>query len=241
MSNITILHAMNDPELFGSAFQSWSWEPWRAFMAAAFGLGLDGEALELYRRHTGRQVPPAEPFTEAYAVVGRRGGKSRVAALIGVYLAAFRDYSRILGPGERGVVMILASDRRQARVCMGYVKGLLERPILQRMVERERRESVDLTNRITIEIHTGSFRAVRGYTIVAAILDELAYWRSDEAPTPTLRFCERSGRRWPPYPARCSSASARRMLGAACCGTPTERTTARTTPRFWSGKPTRGR
>lgn len=35
-----------------------------------------------------------------------------------------------------------------------------------------------------IEIHTASFRAVRGYSVVAAICDELAFWRSDESANP---------------------------------------------------------
>ena len=39
---------------------------------------------------------------------------------------------------------------------------------------------VSLNNRITIEVHACSFRTVRGYTIVAALLDELAFRRSDE-------------------------------------------------------------
>lgn len=43
------------------------------------------------------------------------------------------------------------------------------------------RESISLKNRIVVEIHTASFRTTRGYTIVAALLDELAYWPTDES------------------------------------------------------------
>lgn len=38
---ITILQAMSDRRLFGGAFKdAASWEAWRAFLAALFGLGL---------------------------------------------------------------------------------------------------------------------------------------------------------------------------------------------------------
>ena len=48
------------------------------------------------------------------------------------------------------------------------------------MIERTTADAIDLTNGITIEIHTSSFRAVRGYTVVAAICDEIAFWPVDE-------------------------------------------------------------
>jgi hypothetical protein len=36
-------------------------------------------------------------------------------ALIAVFLAAFKNWSDQLIPGERGTIMVIAADRRQAR------------------------------------------------------------------------------------------------------------------------------
>jgi hypothetical protein len=115
--------------------------------------------------------------------MARRAGKSIIAALVAVYLAVFRRYH--LAAGEVGVVMILATDRRQARVIMGYVTALLDGvPMLARLVAHRTAESVTLMNGITIEIHTSNFRAVRGYTIVAAVCDEIAFWSSENSANP---------------------------------------------------------
>ena len=40
--------------------------------------------------------------------------------------------------------------------------------MLAKMIERETQEGLDLSNGITIEVHTASFRSIRGYAIVAA-------------------------------------------------------------------------
>ena len=56
--------------------------------------------------------------------------------------------------------------------------------MLSRLIERMDAESIDLANRVSIEIHTASFRAVRGYTIAAFIGDEIAFWRSDDSANP---------------------------------------------------------
>jgi hypothetical protein len=81
--------------------------------------------------------------------------------------------------------MVIAADRRQARVIMRYVRALLTGvPMLARMIERETSETIDLRSRVTIEIHTASFRTTRGYTVVAALCDEIAFWRSEDSASP---------------------------------------------------------
>ncbi len=161
-----------------------TWRAWKVFLSALFALPLSGEAREIYQRHTGRADAPTKPFSEAFVIAGRRSGKSLIAALVAVYLACFRDYTDILVGGEVGVVMILSSDRRQARVIFGYVVALLKSPMLKSMVVSQLKESITLSNGITIEIRTSDYRAVRGATIAAVVADELAFWPAENSANP---------------------------------------------------------
>jgi hypothetical protein len=186
--HVGILQALDDPAVFRPLLKDpETWDSWRAFLAALFALPMDDEQLDIYRRHTGRQEPPTTPAAAAWLVIGRRGGKSFVLALIAVYLACFRDWRPYLAPGERATIPIIAADRKQARTIMRYVVGLLRGvPMLARTIEREAPESVDLKRNVTIEVHTASFRTTRGYTIAAALLDEIAVWRSEESANPDI-------------------------------------------------------
>jgi hypothetical protein len=77
--------------------------------------------------------------------------------------------------------MVIAADRKQARVIKRYCLGLLKAvPMLKQLIEAETAESITLRRGIVIEVHTASFRTVRGYTVVAALLDEIAFWPTDE-------------------------------------------------------------
>lgn len=181
----TILDAMTDPSLFGGYFRRGrTWAAWVTFLKAVFAIQMSTAELEIFQAHTQRAAPTASPVREAWMVIGRRGGKSRIAALVAVFLACFKDYKDVLAPGEKGTVMLLAADRRQARSLMRYITGLLEVPFLAAMVVSRSSESITLANNIIIEIHTASFRAVRGYTVVAAICDEIAFWQSEESANP---------------------------------------------------------
>jgi len=177
---------MQSPFLFQRWFKDDStWTAWRAFLAALFALGMDDKALAVYRACTGRETPPSSPVAEAWLVVGRRGGKSFILALCAVYLALFRDWRPHLTPGERGVVMVIARDRSQAKVILGYVKALLtEVPALALHVERTTAETVDLVGSISIEVHTASFRSIRGRTVICGLCDELAFWNSEDSAEP---------------------------------------------------------
>jgi hypothetical protein len=176
-----IIRAINDRSLFGRYFQAESWTAWRVFLAALFGLPLDPDQRPLFERFTGRTTAPTSPLQEAWLVVGRRGGKSFIFAVIAVFLACFRDWKAYLGPGEVGTIMIIAEDRAQARVIKRFISGMLrDIPMLARMIEDETAEEIRLRNRVAIEIHTASYRSTRGYTIIAALLDEVAIWESNE-------------------------------------------------------------
>jgi phage terminase large subunit-like protein len=56
-------------------------------------------------------------------VIGRRGGKSRVLALIAAYLSVFRDWTPYLSPGERAHVVVIAADRKQAQSIFRCLKA----------------------------------------------------------------------------------------------------------------------
>jgi hypothetical protein len=183
---VTILDACRDPHLFAPWFKRReTWAGWFSFLAALFGLKMTPAERKLFTQHTGRTQPPRTQAREAWLVVGRRGGKSFIVGLVAVFLACFRDYRKHLAKGERGVLMCLAADRKQARVIFRYVRGLLHGiPMLARLIRAESTESIELTNGIDIEIHTASYRSVRGYTVVAFVGDEVAVWRSEDSANP---------------------------------------------------------
>ena len=178
---ITILDAIDHPQLLGPHFKGTSWQAWRVFLAALFALPMGEDALTTYRYHTGRTEAPSVPFGEAELVVGRRGGKSRVLALIATYLATFRDYAPYLAAGEVATVAVIAADRKQARVIFRYIVGFLRAvPALAAMIEDETAETIMLDNRVMIEVATASWRVTRGYTFAAVLADETAFWRSND-------------------------------------------------------------
>lgn len=183
-ATVNVRELMTDPALLGGQFSGPSWAAWRTLLAGFYGLELDPDERRQFKQLTGRRKP-GSAHDELWLAIGRRGGKSMIAALLAIYEAAFRDYRDRLAPGEIATVPIIAADRKQARVVARYVAGLLHsNSMLERMIRKEHAESIELTNRTIIEIHTASFRSVRGYTVAAAVCDELAYWRTEDSANP---------------------------------------------------------
>jgi len=186
MSRMTLLQAMADPNLFASWFRNRkTWGSWFVFLRALFELPMTSDQFKLYQRCTGRNSPPAKVASEAWLVICRRGGKSFILALVAVFLACFHSYRQFLAPGEKGTILIIATDRKQGRVIFRYIRGLLTQvPMLQKMIERETADTFELDTGIIIEVGTASFRSTRGYTLVAVLCDEIAFWPTDDAAEP---------------------------------------------------------
>jgi hypothetical protein len=184
----TIIDACRDPELFGRWFRRpETWQSWFGFLAILFDLPTTEPQRQLYRECTGREDLPSAPITEAWLCCGRRAGKSFALALISVYLACFRSYAEHLGPGERCTVIVAATDRKTARHIFRYIRGLIiGTPLLAPKVLREAAEAIDLNNGVSIEVTTSSTASVRGYTVCAALLDELGYWPGEDSAEPDV-------------------------------------------------------
>ena len=188
----SIIQACSDPGLFGPWFRNRkSWVAWMTFLKALFALPMNSDDRKVYRECTGRTRPPQKQMTEAWLIVGRRGGKSLLLATIAVYLACFRDYRPFLQPGEKGTIIIIATDKPQARTIFRYIMGFLNNiPVLKKLITSSRAMAVELDNHIVIEVHAGSFRTVRGYTFVAGLFDEIAFWRSDDSSNPDTEIID---------------------------------------------------
>ena len=90
-------------EVMGDSWWTGDWAAWRAYVKTVFGVPIvDATELEIFRSCTGLQEQPPGATREIWTIVGRRGGKSRIIALIAVYLAVCFDWTPYLAPGERG-------------------------------------------------------------------------------------------------------------------------------------------
>ena len=183
----TITEAWAHPGLFGPHFRGNSWINWLIWCKTLMAEPLSDAEAEVFRECTGRTTVPKSPFTEAALIVGRRGGKSRILALIAVFLACLRSYTKYLAPGEVATIAIIAADRKQARAIFRYTLGLLQNiKALQQFIDPKglTAETITLKNRVVIEIQTASFRVTRGYTFAAVLADETAFWKSDVSVSP---------------------------------------------------------
>jgi hypothetical protein len=186
MSLCPIDEALLDENLLGAALgDPASWSVWLTALKAAFGHLLTGDELAVFARIAGDRPPPRQRVKELWCVVGRRGGKSRIAAALGVFLSLFESYT--LAPGETGVVAIVAASRDQSAVILNYIKGYLwSSPHLAGEIEAMSADEITLINGIVIGVYAGSFRTVRGRTLVAAILDEVSFWKAEDSALPDI-------------------------------------------------------
>jgi hypothetical protein len=182
----TLLDALDDRAFFGTHFPP-SWNAWRAFCRALYGLDMPPDQLAVFRACTGRQDAPTTPASEAWVICGRRSGKSRIAAAVAAYLAALAP-TTALAPGEFGTVLVCAVDKQQARVVFDYIKALFALPALRPLVARETAEGIELRHRVRLEVRASNFRSVRGVTLLGAVVDELAFLRDEASAVPDVEL-----------------------------------------------------
>ncbi len=174
--------------LFGKDLSSW--KGWRTFLKALFGIPFeDEEERLLFTLGTLRETPTPGGYHEAYAIVGRRGGKSRISSLIAAYEAVLGGWSDRVAAGERAWVFVLATDKAQAGIILNYTRAFLHlfddpKEPKKSLVDREGVDEIHLRNGISVAVKPCTFRASRGYSTCCVIADEIAFWRDENSANP---------------------------------------------------------
>lgn len=175
MTPPTIIEFVTDGQLLGLTLSPAQ----ETLLRAVYGLPLSAEQLELFRECTGRERPGAGGFGEITVVAGARSGKdSRIAAPLVCYEALFGGHEAHLAKGERAVVPLVAQDQRATGIAFGYIKEyLLRSPLLASQVEEVLVAEISLRNRTSVYCFPSRQRSLRGWSIPAGVLDELAFFR----------------------------------------------------------------
>lgn len=182
---MNIVQSIKDDNLFrpflGERLSSW--RQWLIAIRVLYGLPVSSEFGQgLISTCTGRQpeLLPEGGFSTALFLTGRRSGKSRTAAIIGAYEAVLAGNERKLAKGERGVVVCSAPTRRQGKIVKDYLRAIFDVPMLAQEVVAETQWGFELANGNLVEVMAGHYRTIRGYTLLAAIIEEAAFFGLDE-------------------------------------------------------------
>lgn len=132
-------------------------------------------------------IPP-EARAVFVAVCGARAGKTYIlGALYSLWRALVADLST-LAPGEVAVALIVAPDLRLARQAIRYAVGAAELiPAVKRCIESKSTDQLTIRRPdghvVTIEAlpATRGGSALRGRSLVSAVLDECAFFRDESA------------------------------------------------------------
>lgn len=139
------------------------WE--KAFLSVVFGI-VDAEGVRVFR--------------EVILIVGRKNGKTLLAAIIAAYMA-FID-------GEYGARIYMAATKlEQANLCYSaFHQMLIKEPRLSELAVKRRTDIYIESTNSTIKPLAFSSRKSEGLNISCGICDEIASWQGEQG----LRFYE---------------------------------------------------
>lgn len=116
-------------------------------------------------------------FSQATWALGRRSGKTLMAAVACVYICFVLEdrYKKRVRRGERWYVLTVANSQDQSRIALNNIRQLiLDSPFAQEIV-RETADQLEMSNGCVFKAIPTSGRAARGLACCACVFDELAF------------------------------------------------------------------
>jgi hypothetical protein len=184
---ITILDLLDSLPWFKTAPD---WTAWRSFLCAVYGLPMTEREADIYRACTGRKDPPTAQAKEVWVPTGRRARKTAIGALMGVW-AGLHDWTPHMAPGERAVIPMMAKNKEDARTLRDFSVAILGSQALQGFMEGEpKAEEIHFVTKVDMRIRAVSLMAGRGRSVPLALLDEQAFWPTDDSAVPDVEVID---------------------------------------------------
>ncbi len=122
----------------------------------------------------------AGPRLQLWAL-GRRSGKTTMAALVALHACLFRpDLDALVRPGERRYAVAVATNLRQARLFVRAALSIVEAsPLLAEMIATVTEDEIIFVGGQTLAAFPCSSRGARGWPIATLLMDEAAFMISD--------------------------------------------------------------
>jgi hypothetical protein len=147
-----------------------------------YGLPLDDAQKQLYEKLTGNTEVFEDGIEkrEGLWVVGRRGGKSTLASIVGLFEACCRGHiwRKHVRAGELVYVVIVATRQKQAEdIIQANCANLLRNSKIAYLVKEDFQTNLRLMNDVAISSFPCNSTAARGYPIACLITDEIAHYQ----------------------------------------------------------------
>lgn len=157
-TRVGLVQACDDPKLFGFSL----WPGQRALLVALEEALAAGDWLSVW-------------------CIGRRSGKSTLAALVALHSCLLRpDLDAAAPMGSHAIVVSV--NLKSARHVVGVARDLVQRsPLLASLVERDSLDEIRFTNGTVLAAFPSSSRASRGRAVRCLILDEAAHFVSNDS------------------------------------------------------------
>jgi hypothetical protein len=113
--------------------------------------------------------------------LGRRSGKTTMAALVGLWTCLFRpDVGARVRPGERFYAVAVATNIRQARLFVSAARSIVEAsPLLAPLLVSSTEDELVFSTRGVLTAFPCSSRGGRGWPIATLLMDEAAFFQSE--------------------------------------------------------------
>jgi hypothetical protein len=118
-----------------------------------------------------------ENINHAIWVLGRRSGKTFMAAIAAVYMCFAQDeyFIKRVRKGEKWYIVTVANDLGQSKIALDNIRQLILNSPFAQEITRETSLEIEISNNCVFQAIPASARASRGKAVVAILQDELAF------------------------------------------------------------------